>query len=115
MRMQVILDSSFARPGSVPIWGGKKGEFRDWTKAKENGKTGLRPLRLVGNFLSMPQSPVFTRSISAEGRTEACGLVLRFHGFTAYQCVRADVGLLNQHPSNNHSFRVTPPASLFVN
>ena len=31
MRMQVILDSSFARPGSVPMWGGKKGEFRDWT------------------------------------------------------------------------------------
>ena len=32
MRMQVILDSSFVRPGSAPIWGGKKGEFRDWTK-----------------------------------------------------------------------------------
>ena len=32
MRMQVILDSSFARPGSAPIWGGMKGEFRDWTK-----------------------------------------------------------------------------------
>ena len=31
MRMQVILDSSFARPGLAPIWGGKKGEFRDWT------------------------------------------------------------------------------------
>ena len=31
MRMQVILDSSFARPGSVPIKGGKKGEFRNWT------------------------------------------------------------------------------------
>ena len=31
MRMQVILDSSFAHPGSAPIWGGKKGEFRDWT------------------------------------------------------------------------------------
>ena len=29
--MQVILDSSFARPGSAPICGGKKGEFRDWT------------------------------------------------------------------------------------
>ena len=29
--MQVILDSSFARPGSAPIWGGKKGEFRDRT------------------------------------------------------------------------------------
>ena len=82
---------------------------------KENGKTGLRPLRLVGNFLSMPQSPVFTRSISAEGRTEACGLVLRFHGFTAYQCVRADVGSLNQHSSINHSLRVTAPASLLIN
>ena len=31
MRIQVILDSSFARPGSAPIWGGKKGEYRDWT------------------------------------------------------------------------------------
>ena len=31
MRMQVILDSSFARPDSAPIRGGKKGEFRDWT------------------------------------------------------------------------------------
>ena len=31
MRMQVILDSLFARRGSAPIWGGKKGEFRDWT------------------------------------------------------------------------------------
>ena len=31
IRMQVILDSSFARPGSAPIWGGKKGDFRDWT------------------------------------------------------------------------------------
>ena len=29
--MQVILDSRFARPGSAPIGGGKKGEFRDWT------------------------------------------------------------------------------------
>ena len=31
MCMQVILDSLFARPGSAPILGGKKGEFRDWT------------------------------------------------------------------------------------
>ena len=34
MRMQVILDSPFTRPGSAPMWGGKKGEFRDWTKEK---------------------------------------------------------------------------------
>ena len=34
MRMQVIPDSSFARPGSAPIWGGKKGELRDWTRIR---------------------------------------------------------------------------------
>ena len=34
MCMQAILDSLFARPGSAPIWGGKKGEFRDWTSSK---------------------------------------------------------------------------------
>ena len=33
MRMQVILDSLFARPGLAPKEGGKKGEFRDWTIA----------------------------------------------------------------------------------
>ena len=31
MRIQVFLDSLFARPGSAPIWGGKKGESGDWT------------------------------------------------------------------------------------
>ena len=36
MRMQVILDSSFAPPGSAPIRGGKKGEFRDWTTLPKN-------------------------------------------------------------------------------
>ena len=34
MRMQVILDSLFARPGSAPIGGGKKREFRDWTTSQ---------------------------------------------------------------------------------
>ena len=34
--MQIILDSSFARPGSAPIWGGKKVEFRDWTKSLQD-------------------------------------------------------------------------------
>ena len=32
MHLQVILDSLFARPGSANIEGGKKGEFRDWTR-----------------------------------------------------------------------------------
>ena len=31
MHMQVILDSRFTLPGSTPLGGGKKGEFRDWT------------------------------------------------------------------------------------
>ena len=39
--MQVILDSSFARLGSVPIWGGKKGEFRDWTRGQRQVKMKL--------------------------------------------------------------------------
>ena len=37
MRMQVILDFVFARPGSAPIRGGKKGEFRDWTNDISSG------------------------------------------------------------------------------
>ena len=41
MRMQVILESSFARPGSAPIWGGKKGEFRDWTSGLVENRTFL--------------------------------------------------------------------------
>ena len=41
-RMQVILDSSFARLGSAPIWGGKKGEFRDWTISTDALPTELR-------------------------------------------------------------------------
>ena len=36
MRKQVILDSLFARPGSATIGGGKKGEFRDWTKGRSD-------------------------------------------------------------------------------
>ena len=50
MRMQVILDSSFARPGSAPVWGGRKGEFRDWTnlyfeenKILHNSQIGFLP------------------------------------------------------------------------
>ena len=39
MRIQVILDSSFARQGSDPIWGGKKGEFRDWTRQHQLRRT----------------------------------------------------------------------------
>ena len=42
MRMQVILDSSFARPGSAPIWGGKKGEFRNWTTVFSESQKTLR-------------------------------------------------------------------------
>ena len=40
MRMQVILDSLFARPGSAAIEDGKKGEFRDWTTESLEQATG---------------------------------------------------------------------------
>ena len=52
MRMQVILDSSFARPGSVPIWGGKKGEFRDWTRLNRVKICRDISLRTLADFLS---------------------------------------------------------------
>ena len=48
MHMQVILDSSFARPGSAPIRGGKKGEFRDWTIAPRDQ---FKPIRIGENLV----------------------------------------------------------------
>ena len=72
---------------------------------KENGKTSPRPLLLVGNFLSMPQSPVFTGSTSTKVRNE-----VQSRGFSDYQCVQANGRSLNQQPSINHSLRVTVPA-----
>ena len=45
MRMQVILDSldpSFARRGSAPLRGGKKGEFRDWTMSEDEDASEYR-------------------------------------------------------------------------
>ena len=44
--MQVIMDSFFARPGSVPIWDGKKGELRDWTKQSQARKR-RRPMNSI--------------------------------------------------------------------
>ena len=42
--VSVILDSSFARPGLAPIWGGKKGEFRDWTSFGRDRKGQSYPV-----------------------------------------------------------------------
>ena len=46
--MQVILHSRslFARPGSAPIGGGKKGEFRDWTKKRKKPTSNEQKKRL---------------------------------------------------------------------
>ena len=60
MRMQVILDSSFARPGSAPIWDGKKAEFRDWTN--DNGDpNNYRPISLLSNFNRIFEKLIFKR------------------------------------------------------
>ena len=53
--MQVTLDSLFARPGSAPIRGGKKGEFRDWTNSTHNSTVlccTTRPRQIVGGNCS---------------------------------------------------------------
>ena len=56
MHMQVILDSLFTRPGSAPIWGGKKGESRDWTTNRIDQTVILKKyihnvMTLCANFL----------------------------------------------------------------
>ena len=70
MCMQVILDSSFALPGSVPIWGGKKGEFRDWTtktanitpvKAGGGGGGGYSQKNWVGMCGALPKTLFMTK------------------------------------------------------
>ena len=81
MRMQVILDSSFARPGSAPIWGGKKGEFRDWTRVGQMSGcmhyvTHILALEtaLIGEFCSFLSQPLASESHNATRKgTEAPG------------------------------------------
>ena len=58
MRMQVILVSLFARLGSAPVGGGKKGKFRDWTKLSTVEILGF----LFGLYVVVPLS--FLRVIS---------------------------------------------------
>ena len=58
--MQVILDFLFSRPGSTRIVGGKKREFRDWTRSQnttkkykndlKSGNTGNIFLQLVSQL-----------------------------------------------------------------
>ena len=58
MRMQVIMDTSFARSGSAPIWGGKKGELRDWTTPAHN-----RRFDRLGSLCSPPPSRAASASL----------------------------------------------------
>ena len=47
----------FRTPGSVPIWGGKKGEFRDWTRSGLEVpfvQSIVRRLQLCGFTLAIP-------------------------------------------------------------
>ena len=69
--MQVILDSSFARPGSAPTWGGKKGEFRDWTTVAQ-----------VRSWVTLSLS---NESRSLRARAEFFYFVIGTHDFHSYQ------------------------------
>ena len=65
MRMQVILDSLFARPGSAPIGGGKKREFRDWTTVfKELGRSDGAPGETLRSLLFAAASHSFVLSVA---------------------------------------------------
>ena len=66
MCMQVVLDSSLARPGSAPIWGGKKGEFRDWTTIRYvelYNDLGTKLKKIPLNFAAGPQDLTSTSMI----------------------------------------------------
>ena len=65
MRMQVILDSSFTRPGSAPTRGGKKGEFRDWTKSQFEWNNMDCKLRSVADLISLERNSIFCHTVAA--------------------------------------------------
>ena len=71
--MQVILDSSFARPGSAPIWGGKQGEFRDWTKQFPARSVQTQPAFLALTEPSFLLSCRFFALLMTEGLAKAFG------------------------------------------
>ena len=72
--MQVILDSLFARPGSAPIGGGKKGEFRDWTTMSSATVDVWLSVVRRGTF---PASPSFGGLCVSESFSPVC-LLVRF-------------------------------------
>ena len=67
--MQVILDSSFAHPGSAPIWGGKKVEFRDWTN-------------LVQTLTCLPDLVVISLPITSSSDSISTSLSLSFESLS---------------------------------
>ena len=120
MRMQVILDSSFARPGSAPIWGGKKGEFRDWTKS--NHEVRMSTARVHGNTsFSSPEAALLL--VSTKNRDSWCwpkgarplgtrmGNTCAQHSKTKM----ADGGKRSSRTEGFHMFRVWDPKTWLGN
>ena len=61
---QVILDSLFARPGSAPIWGRKKGEFWDWASEQcvyfcEHDSDEVTTVARGEHFVNFPLAGIF--------------------------------------------------------
>ena len=83
MRLQVILDSSFARPGLAPIWGGKKGEFRDWTNPNKMApKTMIRPIGFALSTLSFLIGSKNSRHFFIQSEVKPKPTVTRSHTFS---------------------------------
>ena len=78
MRMQVILDSPFARLGSAPIGGGKKGEFGDWTKFEGNLLRFVRARAHVRALMTRKSCAVGMRNAILRNCLNACFDVLIF-------------------------------------
>ena len=80
MSMQVILDSSFPRPGSG---GGKKGEFGDWTRVPI--RTAFPAFWSESNFRAVPnaEETSFKETLTLRGlQFVECGIYSFIQLFT---------------------------------
>ena len=72
MCMQVIPDSLFARVGSAPIWSGKKGEFRYWTRLAHIRRSSCWQELRSSRFSKSTEQPK-AKKISLESSFKAPG------------------------------------------
>ena len=90
MRMQVILDSPFARPGSAPMWGGKKGEFRDWTIDEVDQIQRKKVATIIGHVFQLTYAAFFDKLVQEEKVNRCHGCVIQHPSQRQHSCLMLD-------------------------